>query len=488
MTKPNWANQTIFTGDNLDIMRGLNGDTVDLIYLDPPFCSDEDYAAPIGSEAAGAAFEDYWDLDDVEEEEHGLLAEKEPALYAAIHAAGLTSSSSMKAYLIMMSSRLLEMRRILKPNGSIFLHCDDHAGNYLGMVMDSIFGSKNFKNEIIWKRTSSRSDAKRFGRIHDKIFYYGNGGTTTWNPVYTPLDPGYVKKFYRNDDGDGRGRWQLDQLTASGPSGGESGEPWRGVDPTDRGNHWRTPTKGGMSDYIIEHSLIAGWPDAYPSVHQRLDALDEAGLIHWPKKKGGMPRLKRYLESTKGNAACDLITDIPNLSPKSKEYLGYPTQKPLKLVGRFIAAASNPGDVVLDPFCGCATACVSAYHLGRQWIGIDLSSKAAELVAIRLQDDFPLDRHNIIVRDDIPKRKDIGHVTKNKQDHKPFLYGKQEGNCAGCGTHFEYKNLTVDRIIPENKGGQNNVENVQLLCGYCNSVKGDREMAYLRAKLKERAL
>ena len=148
---------------------------------------------------------------------------------------------------------------------------------------------------------------------HDVILYYGNSDKTTWNPVYQPHDPEYLENNYKHDDGDGRGRWRLADLTASGPRDGESGEPWRGIDPAKNGNHWRTPTQGGMSDYIIQNNLIPSWPDAYPSVHQRLDALDIAGLIYWPQS-GSMPCLKRYLASTKGNAACDVITDIPPLS------------------------------------------------------------------------------------------------------------------------------------------------------------------------------
>ena len=236
-----------------------------------------------------------------------------------------------------------------------------------------------------------------------------------------------------------------------------------------------------MSDYIIQNNLIPSWPDAYPSVHQRLDALDVAGLIYWPQS-GSMPCLKRYLSSTKGNAACDVITDIPPLSARSKEYLGYPTQKPLKLVNRFIEGASNPDDVVLDPFCGCATACVSAFELKRQWIGIDISPKASQLVSERLGDAFGF-FGQINHRTDIPKRTDVGKILP-KQAHKQILYGKQQGDCAGCDTHFEYRNLTVDRIIPEKRGGQNNIDNLQLLCGHCNSLKGAGTMADLRVKLR----
>ena len=183
----------------------------------------------------------------------------------------MTHGKGMQSYLCMMAVRLLEMRRVLKDTGSIYLHCDPTASHYLKLLMDSIYSQSNFRNEVVWKRTSSRSGAHGFGRVHDTILYYCNTESFTWNAQWLPLSEDHVRRAYRNEDG--RGRWQSDQLTAASLRTGESGEPWRGVDPSDVGRHWATPTQGAMSDYIVDQELIPGWPDKYPSVHGRLDAL-----------------------------------------------------------------------------------------------------------------------------------------------------------------------------------------------------------------------
>ena len=196
MTEANFKNRTLWTGDNLDIMRGLNSESVDLIYLDPPFNSNRDYSSPIGSEAAGAAFKDTWTLNDVDLAWHGLIAEENPGLYGIIDAAGVAHGKGMKSYLIMMAVRLLEMRRILKPTGSTYLHCDPTASHYLKLTMDSVFGPGQFRTEITWKRTSAHSDARQgrqqHGRVHDLILFYTKSGRWTWNRIYTNYDQDYV--------------------------------------------------------------------------------------------------------------------------------------------------------------------------------------------------------------------------------------------------------------------------------------------------------
>ena len=489
MTDPNFTSKTVWTGDNLDILRGMNSECVDLIYLDPPFNSNRNYAAPVGSKAAGAAFKDTWTLSPEDDAWLTIIAESQPSVGAVVQTARAAHGKGMQSYLTMMAIRLIEMRRVLKETGSIYIHCDPTASHYLKLLMDAVFGASRFRNEVVWKRTAGRSDAKRFGRVHDVLLFYAGSGAT-WNRQYTKHDPTYVVRAYRNKDE--RGHWQSADLTANGPRSGESGKPWRGIDPGKVGRHWSTPTQGGMNDYIVEHGLISGWPDKYPGVHSRLDAIDVAGLIAWPKSDG-MPRLKRYLVSTKGTAVEDIFADIGRLEANSKEKVGYPTQKPLALLERIIKASSNEGDVVLDPFCGCATACVAAESLGRLWVGIDLSAKASELTNERLQQAPPLGigslfHHGYVTtRSDVPRRTDLGKLPPY-QTHKPALYGKQGGDCAGCRVHFLDVNLTVDHIIPQAKGGTDHIENLQLLCGHCNSTKGSKPQEYLIARLRNLAV
>ena len=489
MPEPNFLNRTLWTGDNLDILRGMNDDCVDLIYLDPPFNSNRDYEAPIGGKAEGASFKDRWSMSDAKEVWHGEIAEQSPALYEVVRAAGIAHGTKMKGYLIWMAVRLLEMERVLKPTGSIFLHCDDTASAYLKMLMDSIFGQTNFRNEIIWQRTKGRDWGNRFGRVHDTILFYTMSDDYTWETQYVEHDPDYVKRQYNKTDE--RGRYRSADLTASGVRNGESGQPWRGIEVTPKGQFWRTPTQGGMKDWIIQNNIIPGWPDAYPSVHQRLDKLDEAGLIYWPKR-GHMPSLKRYLASTKGKACNDLVLDIGKIEANAAENVDYPTQKPIRLLQRLIAAASRPGDLVLDPFAGCATACVAAEQLGRQWAGIDLSALAVRLVRHRLDREVGDAKQAntwgklIIDREDIPLRTDLGDIKRyNDPDNKKWLFGHQDGKCNGCLHPFPIHAMTVDHILPRAKGGTDRIENLQLLCGFCNSTKGGkRTMDELVAELR----
>ena len=465
--------KTIFTGDNLPILRGMNTASVDLIYLDPPFNSNANYAAPIGSQAAGAAFRDTWTLDDVDAAWLDLIEAKHPRLNRVIHAA---MTNSDKSYLIYMSVRLLEMHRLLKDTGSLYLHCDPTMSHYLKLVMDAVFGKGNFRNEVIWQRINNHNDGKQFGRVHDTLIFYSKSENWVFNPVYLPHNPDYVEKHYRLEDS--KGSYQSGDLTARGITmTGESGKAWRGIDPSENGNHWAAPRRESCPE-------DTDLPENYESlsVHQKLDALYDAGMIYFPPK-GKMPRFKRYLSTSKGRRANDVMIDINSIMGRAKEKTGYPTQKPLALLDRILKASSNAGDTVLDPFCGCATTLVAADRLQRDWIGIDISPKAAELVVERIKADQGMFQ-DIIARSDIPQRTDLGHIPSyNHLSNKAKLYGEQAGFCNGCKEHFHRNNLEVDHLIAKSQGGTDHIDNLQLLCAYCNRLKGNRGMEYLLTKL-----
>jgi DNA modification methylase len=385
----------LFYGDNLDVLRGRDADgrplirdeSVDLIYLDPPFNSASNYnvlfKAPDGkaSDSQIEAFEDTWHWTDAaarcfQDVVTGHHQRAGTLLKAMRDALG---ENDMMAYLAMMAARLVELHRVLKPTGSLYLHCDPTASHYLKLLLDGIFGPANYLNEIIWKRTGSHGGAKRWGPIHDVIFLYSKTENFTWNRTYESYNENYLSKFYRFSDD--RGRYRLVTLTGAGTRTGDSGAPWRGVDPTLSGRHWAVPAG----------ALARAYPDAQInklSTQEKLDLLDRAGLIYWPVR-GSVPQQKRYMDEAPGVPIQDLVTDIRPLGKLDIERLGYPTQKPVALLERIIAASSNPGDVVLDPFCGCGTTVHAAQKLGRHWIGIDVTHLAISLVERRMKDAFP---------------------------------------------------------------------------------------------------
>ena len=364
----------LYFGDCLHVMReDIASESVDLIYLDPPFNSKRLYNAFIGG-AQWVAFDDTWRWSEAVDDWHELAGKVEtaPAMEALRR---LLGEGAMLAYLSYMANRLVECRRVLKPAGSIYLHCDPTASHYLKMSMDAIFGEENFRNEIVWKRTSAHSGARRFGPVHDTIFFYTKADRYTWNRILQPHDETYIKAFYRNADADGR-RYRMSDLTGAGTRRGESGAAWRGRDPTAKGRHWAIPRN------------FPGGGDVPRPVGEALDYLDRTGRIVWPKSDTGMPSFKRYLDEMEGVAAQDVIVDIGAVASQARERLGYPTQKPLALLDRLVRASSNEGDIVLDPFCGCGTTIHAAQAAGRRWIGIDVSVNACKIIERRLKSAF----------------------------------------------------------------------------------------------------
>ncbi|GAK53350.1 DNA methylase N-4/N-6 domain protein [Candidatus Moduliflexus flocculans] len=371
---------TLYYGDNLKILREyLADDSVDLIYLDPPFNSNRNYNVLFKDESGAdsaaqlMAFDDTWHWDNAAADTyHELIATAAPHIVGMIGAFyGFIGTNQMMAYLVMMTARLIELHRVLKPTGSLYLHCDPTASHYLKIVLDTIFGSQNFRNEIIWKRQSAHNDArKKYAVITDSIFYYVKSDKAPFDVVRKPLEDNYVESAYRHIDEDGR-RYRLSDLRSPNP----------------------------RPNLIYEYKGYKPHPNGWAVSREKMEQLDSENRLHLPKKQDGRIQLKRYLDENAGQAVPNLWDDILPLHGSATELLGYPTQKPVALLERIIAASSNEGDVVLDPFCGCGTAIHAAQKLKRRWLGIDITHLAIALQKYRLKDAFGLiekDDYNVI--------------------------------------------------------------------------------------------
>jgi len=384
-----WKNKLYF-GDNLGILREYVPDeSVDLIYLDPPFNSRATYNVLFGekngsqSQAQITAFDDTWRWgEEAEATYHELVTEGPKKLSDLVQTLrSFLGINDVMAYLVMMAVRLSELRRVLKPTGSIYLHCDPTASHYLKILMDAAFGPQHFRNEIIWKRTSSHNRPRRWGPVHDVILFYTASQQFTWNRIFQDYSESYVKERYSTVDS--RGQYFADNLTGPGMRSGPSGQSWRGIDPGTKQRHWELPPDRSLPDWFI-------FPDGYAqmNVQERLDVLHEQGLIHHSVRPGGLPRYKRYLQSQKGMPIQDIILDTFPINAMAQERLGYPTQKPEALLERILQASSNEGDLILDPFCGCGTTVNVAERLHRRWVGIDITHLAIALIRNRLQTTF----------------------------------------------------------------------------------------------------
>ena len=364
------AKNRLYYGDNLQVLRDhLAPDSVDLIYLDPPFNSRQDYnvlfAEKDGTRSASqiTAFKDSWEWNEEAARAYEEVVEQGGRVADAMRAfRTLLGGTDMLAYLAMMAPRLIELRRVLKPTGSIYLHCDPTASHYLKLVMDAVFGAEMFRTEIIWKRSSAHSDGKQgrkqHGRIHDSLLFYTKGESWTWNSIFTPYDEEYTTKFYRHvEEGSGR-RYTLGDLT--GPGGAAKGNPSYEILGVTR--FWRF------------------------SQQKVLRMLEEGRIVQ--SAPGKVPRYKRYLDEMSGVALQDVWNDISPIGAQAQERLGYPTQKPETLLERILRTSSNEGDLVLDPFCGCGTTVQVAQKLHRRWIGIDITHLATGLIKYRLDDAF----------------------------------------------------------------------------------------------------
>jgi DNA modification methylase len=352
----------LYCEDNLRQLAQFPGECVDLIYLDPPFFSNRNYEVIWGDEAEVRSFEDRW-------------------------------AGGVQVYIDWMQHRVRALHRTLKQSGSIYLHCDPHASHYLKVMLDDIFGSANFRNEIIWRRTGAHSKTRRFGPIHDVILYYTKSEDYVWNSPRRPYMRGHVEAYFVKDGKGWRTNYYGNVLTGSGRRGGLSGKPWRGVDPSSRDRHWAIPR--ALLDELDEDLSKL-------DQHQKLERLSQLGLITF-ERGAYWPMYQHYITPSDGTPAPDIWAyqpytegsvfgteegvdvDVRWLSSQDKERLGYPTQKPEALLRRIIDASSNKGDIVLDPFCGCGTTVSVAQQMGRQWIGIDISPTAVNIMQERVR-------------------------------------------------------------------------------------------------------
>jgi len=459
-------NRLLF-GDNLPWLRNKEifpDASVDLVYLDPPFNSNADYnvlfreASGQASQAQFHAFTDTWNWADAAETYNHFIDEC-PNIAVVDMMQGFYSflrSSPMMAYLAMMAPRLVELHRVLKPTGSLYLHCDPTASHYLRMVLDSVFKPENFRNEIVWKRTTSKSLMKRrLPRNHDVLLAYQKTDAATWNEeaIFQPYDKSDLdektESKYSGTDPDGR-RYTLGDLT----------NPNR--------------NRPNLTYNFLGHHKVWRW------TQDRMKAAYDAGLIVQPSK-GAIPRLKRYLDEQRGIPLDDVWVDIPPLNSQAAERLGYPTQKPLALVERIIAVSSNPGDIVLDPFCGCGTTIHAAQKLGRQWIGIDVTYLAINLIKRRLKDAFG---EEILFEErgqptDIGSAKRLAELDKFQFQHwalsligaRPLREGDGKGADRGVdGLLYFYESKEKrEKIIVQIKGGGVKRSDIATLLGDVNN-------------------
>ena len=461
-------NRTLFISDNLPVLRGIDSESIDLIATDPPF--NKGVKAFEGITAAGEniSYKDVWTWSDVQQEWWTTIREEHRSLYEVIDAANHAAGDDMGAFLCWLGVRVLEMHRVLKPTGSLYLHCDHTAGAWIKTMLDAVFGRRNFRNEVVWQRTLAKGlMTRQLPSNHDLILGYQKTMDATWHTdsTFIPYDenklaPKTAAK-YSHRDPDGR-LYRLDNLTNPNPN------------------------RPNLTYEFLGVTRVWRW------TRERMKAAYDRGLII-QTRPGSVPQLKRYLDEQRGRPLGDVWVDIPPINSQAKERTGYPTQKPLALYERIIKASSNPGDMVLDPFAGCATTCVAAERLGRQWVGIDLNEPARDIIRERLQHEVSQSMAwGEIVRTpaDPPERTDGGEavapelvVVSRKRNARRLpvreirerLIISDGMRCQGCGWEPPYSDyLQVDHKKPRSLGGVDEMDNFALLCDPCNRFKSNK--------------
>lgn len=491
----NFPDNVLYEMDNLDVLRGMNSETVDLIATDPPFNTRRNRAATAGQYVdnwrwgSSDKLPDQWKWNEVHPKWLEDIEADNPKVKSAIDAARETHDDGLAAFLCFLGVRIMEMHRILKPTGSIYVHLDDTAASYVQIMMDAIFGHQQHRNTITWERATARSDGYRWGRTSDTILFYTKSNDYTWHNQYLPPDDPKDK---------------IGDLMAAGTRSGESGQPWHDCNPNDWERHWAVPRIGNYAEWV-DNNRIPGYQQI-ESPHARLEKLNDAGLIRW--SKSGVPYLIRPAESQMGTRVNAVWTDIRMLGRVSSERTGSPDQKPLKLYERMVLASSNEGDLVLDPFAGCATTIIAARNHKRRWVGIDRRPDAREHIVLRLMGlkrkeadelrnsllpvewfEERLGQFDARYATEPPVRTDQGETAASPlpsvYDDSPSVmrkahmvnlllerYGLQ---CWGCDFSApDPRYLDLDHIRPKSDGGSNQIYNRALLCRPCNGAKSNR--------------
>lgn len=444
----------LYYGDNLQVLRDdIASESVDLVYLDPPFNSNATYnvlfRSPTGEAAESQieAFEDSWHwtthpggseyaFDEVIQSGNSDAAELLRAMRAFL------GENDMMAYLAMMAVRLIELHRVLKPTGSLYLHCDPTASHYLKLLLDAVFGPENYRSEIIWKRTTSHNDATRtFPDVSDTIFFYSKSPKYFFQRQFTEYDPTYVASKYRHRDNNGR-LYRLSDLRSPNP----------------------------RPNLMYDYKGYKPHPNGWALSREKMEEADRLGLLEFPKNPEGRIQYRRYLDERSGMPITNVWDDIRPINSMAQERLRYPTQKPLPLLERIIEASSNEGDVVLDPFCGCGTAIHAAQKLGRQWIGIDVTHLAIHLIEKRLKAAFPGIQYEVHgTPKDLGSAQDLARRDKHQfelwalaqVDAVPWKGGRKGPDSGIDGIiYFKPDGKRTEKAIVEVKGGGTGVKDI----------------------------
>ena len=484
---PNFETGTIWNDDNLNIMNRMDSETVDLIYLDPPFNSKRNYKGDDDTDAEGQKFFDTWKIEETELDSLRSLEFRHPKIFSIIEMAREVHSDAMYSYLIFMAIRIIQMHRIMRPNGSLYLHCDDNSNSYLRLVLDAVFGQVRGPGaghkgaEITWKRTTAKNNAiHNYGRITDFILHYCKGDRKTYNTTYLPYPEGYITKEYKFNDLDGRGPYSRSNLTAPKSKLWYS---YQGYNPQNR-----------------------GWSVNYETMVE----YDKQGILYKPKKSDGTPdfskmiRKKVYLNEGKGIPIGNNWNDINPVSGKEKT--GWATQKPIKLLERIIRTSTNEGDIVFDPFCGCGTTIIAAIKLATEetkdgtrkrynvdYIGCDIDDKLGDIMESRFRDELPKllskkDQWVKIERSKKPVRRESSDLAPSNNETRNILFNEairrqkvditisndDKLQCPACRRYNTIDYFEVDHIISKSRGGQHTWDNLHLLCTPCNRKKGKK--------------